>query len=276
MAIVIGDIHGDIRKVRAFLSYRPTEEHIFLGDLVDSRQDGVTLDDELECLDLILATESTVLWGNHDLTYTQEKPWRCLTKHYIRIADIEKYLSNNDYLRSLYEEDGDLFVRHVFQSRFEKQKHRIKAAYALDGWLFTHAGISPGIAKIIPQEIIESKDQEKIAAWLNEEFLRELSIPIDLTGEGVQRYGNGPLFNVAYCRGGSDYFGGIFWFDEEAEQIDPSPLAGKQIFGHSPVSRPERRLNWINMNSVGEGIWVFDTKLDQLIDISDQAAGNPE
>jgi predicted phosphodiesterase len=275
MAIVIGDIHGDMQKVKAFLAYRPMEEHIFLGDLVDSRQVGVTLDDELEALDLIFASNSTILWGNHDLSYARERPWRCFTSYYIHLADTGKYLSNNEYLRNLYEEYGYLYVLHVYQEKFEKQKHRIKAAYAVDGWLCSHAGVSPGIAKLIPKNIIESKDQEKIAAWLNEEFLRELPIPKDLTGEGMQRYGNGPLFKVAYCRGGSDYFGGIFWFDPDAEQVDPSPLVGKQLFAHSPVPRPERRLNWINMNSVGDGIWIFDTKQDQLIDISN-VAGNSE
>lgn len=254
MALVIGDIHGDIKKVRAFLAFRPDEEHIFLGDLVDSRQEGVSLDDELECLDLILDSDSTILWGNHDLAYIQEKPWRCFTPHYIPIAEVEKYLSGNDYLRSLHEEDGDLFVRHVFQSRFDNQKYRIKAAYAVDGWLCTHAGVSPEIAKIIPNDIIESRDQEKIAAWLNDEFFRELPIPVYDIWPRIQRYGSGPLFNVAYCRGGSNYFGGIFWFDGESEQIDPSPLVGKQIFGHSPVPTPERRRSWINLNSVGEGI----------------------
>lgn len=274
MALIIADIHGDLEKVEAFLSYQPMEEHIFLGDLVDSRKEGVTLDDELECLDMILASDSTILWGNHDLTYTQEKPWRCFTPHYINLSEVEKYLSNNEYLRSLHEEDGDLFVRHVFQSRFDKQKGRIKAAYAVDGWLCTHAGVSPGIAKIIPEDIIKSKDQKQIANWLNEEFLRELPRPIYLTWDSIQRYGSGLLFNVAYCRGGKDDFGGIFWFDPDSEQIDPSPLVGKQIFGHSPVPAPERRNNWINLNSVCDGVWIFDTKQDKLIDISNHAAGN--
>ena len=37
MAIVVGDIHGDLSMAQAFLSYKPSEIHIALGDLVDSR-----------------------------------------------------------------------------------------------------------------------------------------------------------------------------------------------------------------------------------------------
>jgi len=69
MAIIISDIHGDIEKARAFLAYRPEAEHIVLGDLVDNVRKGITLDDELACLDLLFSSNTKTLWGNHDLAY---------------------------------------------------------------------------------------------------------------------------------------------------------------------------------------------------------------
>ncbi|MDD2540636.1 MAG: hypothetical protein PHH28_06280 [Desulfuromonadaceae bacterium] len=30
MAIIVGDVHGNVEKVRAFLDYKPEEEHIAL------------------------------------------------------------------------------------------------------------------------------------------------------------------------------------------------------------------------------------------------------
>jgi hypothetical protein len=37
MAIIIGDIHGDIKTAQAFLAHRPEVENVALGDLCDSR-----------------------------------------------------------------------------------------------------------------------------------------------------------------------------------------------------------------------------------------------
>jgi predicted phosphodiesterase len=39
MALVIGDLHGNLAKTHAFLSYEPDVEHICLGDYVDSLHD---------------------------------------------------------------------------------------------------------------------------------------------------------------------------------------------------------------------------------------------
>ena len=36
MAIIVGDIHGNLEKARRFLAYRPDQPHVALGDYVDS------------------------------------------------------------------------------------------------------------------------------------------------------------------------------------------------------------------------------------------------
>lgn len=49
MAVIIGDIHGDLLAAKAFLAYRAAKTHIALGDLVDSRAD-FSYKEELACL----------------------------------------------------------------------------------------------------------------------------------------------------------------------------------------------------------------------------------
>ena len=270
MAIIVSDIHGDINKARAFLAHEPGAEHIVLGDLCDNSNIGITLDDELACLDLLFASDAVLLWGNHDLAYTLEQPWRCNTWHALPSEDkIQQYIERSEYLRRVYNEFGDVFVRDILSERFVKNRHRMRVAYVVDGWLCTHAGISPILADIIPGAII-TDGQSAIANWLNEEFLRELQVPVPLTWEGPQRYGYGPLFQIPTCRWGTDRYGGIFWFDPHGEMVDPSPLVGRQIFGHTPVPFPERSELWVNVNNFEPGMWVFDTVLDELVEISNQ------
>lgn len=266
MAIIIGDIHGDIKKARAFLEYEPEKEHVALGDYVDSPKEDITLDEELACLDLLLASNAVLLWGNHDLIYTPEYPWRSMSNHSLTQTEVVRYADHSYYLRERFKENGDIFVRDVFTDRFLPHRARMKAAYSVDGWLCTHAGVSPDIAGIIPPEVLSAGSSE-IVAWLNEEFQRELRVPRPLYSEGPQRYGYGPLFKVHLSRGGFDSFGGIFWFDMFGEMTDPSPLVGRQIFGHFPVQEPEIGEQWVNLNSIGDGIWIFDTEKDCLVNI---------
>jgi hypothetical protein len=266
MAIIIGDIHGDIEKVQAFLAHKPEAEHVVLGDLVDSRNMRVTLEDELACLDLIFSSGAVLLWGNHDLAYTPERPWDCFTRHRLTNDDILHYSRQSQYLKRLCEENGNLTAREILTDRYLTHRNRIRAAHSSDGWLCTHAGVAPGIADIIPAETIIAGASE-IATWLNEEFHREFKIPVQITGEGPRRYGNSPLFQIHRCRLGTDPFGGIFWFDPISEMLDPSHLVGKQIFGHTPVPYPETGSHWVNLNNFEEGIWVFDSETGNLLDI---------
>ncbi|WP_129125940.1 metallophosphoesterase family protein [Geomonas oryzae] len=246
MALIIGDIHGSLRKAEIFLCYRPNERHICLGDLVDSRP-LVTLAEELRCLNLLMDSATDFVWGNHDLSYLPEQPWECF----------------------------GAFGCQPFRDIYNGNRSRFSAAIAADSWLLTHAGVSQSLGKIIPPGARNSA--QDIADWLNNEFLRQLQTPHP---RHLGRYGAGPLFHRAFCRGGEDAYGGIFWFDGSAEQSQPSPLAGPQIFGHSPVLLPQRSHSWtikegtvfqgppwINLNAFQEGVWVYDTVADDLIDL---------
>jgi len=233
---------------------------------------NVSFDAELECLELLIASESVLLWENHDLAYTPEQPWGCYTEFgKIHDSEVDRYTYQSDYLLDKYQVNGDLWSRDVFEDRYQaaRTNGRFRAAYAVDGWLCTHAGVSPGVADIIPPEIISS-GASSIADWLDEEFQREFRIPVNKANNGRQpRLGLGPLFQIHRCRFGDDPFGGIFWFDPIGEMTDPSPLVGKQIYGYTPVPYPEIGEYWVNLNAFEEdGIWVFDTQENRLIEIS--------
>lgn len=75
MAIIVGDVHGHVEKVQAFLGYRPDHEHIALGDYLDSPWEP--LERQLRALQLLLESSSVLLWGNHDLHYLVPPPFRC-------------------------------------------------------------------------------------------------------------------------------------------------------------------------------------------------------
>lgn len=266
MAIIIGDIHGDIEKARAFLGYEPQKQHIALGDLVDNVKKGITFKDEFACLDLLLNSNAILIWGNHDLAYTPESPWDCMSNHSLSLAEVEQYANQSDYLKGRFKENGNIFVRDVFTDRFLPHRDRMKAAYAVDGWLCTHAGVSPGIADIIPAEVI-SAGSTAISVWLNEEFHREMLIQV----HEADHYGYGPLFQIDVSRFGPDPFGGIFWFDPVRENMNPSPHVGRQIFGHTPVSLPVIGDGWVNMNNQEYGFWVYDTEKDFQVNIGKNA-----
>lgn len=250
MAIIIGDIHGDLAMARLFLNYHPDDVHVALGDLVDSRV-MYGLEDEKACLDLLLHSSSELIWGNHDLAYLPERPWRS----YGRFGDT------------------------AFREQYDLNRSRFVAAIAVDGWLLTHAGVTPRLAKLMPLGALES-GVESVAAWLNDQFVEQLQTRNPKTGPAEVRYGYGPLFQVPPCRGGSDEYGGIFWSDMVGEQTQPAPVAGRQIFGHSPVKHPSRGNSyelrdgqlwqgpeWINLNAVDGGIWVYDTAADEIVDL---------
>ena len=66
MAIVVGDIHGDIEKAQAFLDYKPEELHIALGDYLDSFVEPYK--QQLECLEMLMNSKAILLLGNCDFS----------------------------------------------------------------------------------------------------------------------------------------------------------------------------------------------------------------
>ncbi len=119
MAIIVGDIHGRLEKVTTFLAYRPDQEHVAVGDYLDSFKEPIEL--QLLSLQTLMQSNSILLWGNHDLHYLRDPLFRYPGYQ-------EKH---SETLQTLLEENLD----------------RFRAAYVADGWLCTHAGVHAGLVK---------------------------------------------------------------------------------------------------------------------------------
>lgn len=223
MAIVVGDVHGNVEKVQAFLAYRPDELHIALGDYVDSFCEPPNR--QIEALQLLLDSKAVLLWGNHDLHYLLKPPFVCTGFQYGR----EKQ----------------------YQETIEANKGRFLAAYTVDGWLLSHAGVHVRLAK-------HQNDAVVIADRLNKKMSEYLERPYVPEEHGI--------FSVGSSRGGSGRNGGIFWFDFKRE----SGLADvKQIFGHTETSEPVVTENFVALDTTNnlEFCWLYDTEANELVQI---------
>lgn len=224
MALIIGDLHGNLAKARTFLDFSPGEEHVCIGDYVDSFIEPP--ERQLACLQLLVESNAVLLWGNHDIHYLPNPPWRC-----------------SGFQALMASSFGAIFGKAL-------KSGRLRAAHSCDGWLCTHAGVHP--------ELIRRKmEPEDAAELLNEMFSGQLEA------------GCGPLLNISPARGGGGLFGGIFWFDTFREQVEPSTLVGKQIFGHTELKEPHVTANWACIDTTNSPhCWVFDTTSGAVVDIN--------
>jgi len=223
VAIIIGDLHGNITKAKAFFAHKREEIHICLGDYVDSFTEPG--ERQLQCLQLLIESQSLLLWGNHDLHYLPYPLWRC-----------------NGFQLGMAPIYRDIFAKAL-------ETGRIQAACAVDGWLCTHAGVHPALMG-------RDMTADEAAAFLNGEFPRQLAAR------------GGPLFYVAAARGGTDPFGGIFWFDPFREGTEPSRMVGRQVFGHTERKMPHVTDHWACIDTVNSPqCWVFDTCTGQAVRI---------
>lgn len=231
MAIVCGDIHGNLEKVKLFIDYRPDQEHVALGDYLDSFSEPP--ERQLEALRLLLKSDAVLLWGNHDLHYLKIAPWFCTGRQWI-IESLEK-----------------------FGSIINRNKKRFKAAYAVDGWLCTHAGCSTTLSSGL-YDVVE------IADYLNAEFDEWLIKPVCFQRpNGDLRLHSSSIFNIGFGRGGGGV-GGIFWYDFKREPgLAPVP----QIFGHTETPEPIIAENYVALDTTNnrQFCWIYDTSTNDLV-----------
>jgi hypothetical protein len=237
MAVIVGDIHGNLDKATAFLAYKPEEEHVALGDYVDSFTEPVFR--QIDCLQLLLDSNAVLLWGNHDLHYLAKPPFICTG------------------------------YQHKFEQPYreliEANKHRFLAAYAVDGWLCTHAGVAERLSKGV-------NDVETLAAYFNDKMAEYIDRPFEPGAQGI--------FGIGKGRGGEAINGGIFWFDFRRESgID---LGIKQIFGHTETPEPVINDHYVPQSYVAldttnnkEHIYLYDTSLNQLVCLPMKAPKRP-
>ena len=168
MAIVVGDIHGCVEKVQAFLDYRPDEVHIALGDYLDSFSEPP--ERQIKALQLLLDSGATLLWGNHDLHYLKVPPWICTGFQHGR----EKQ----------------------YQDIIEANKSRFLAACVADGWLLTHAGVHVRLAK-------HSTNVVEIADRLNKKMAEYLEWPYEPSQHSIFAIGKS---RGGECRNGGIFW----------------------------------------------------------------------
>jgi hypothetical protein len=234
MAIIVGDLHGFVEKAQMFLAYKPEEEHIALGDYVDSFHEFQNR--QIETLQLLLDSSAVLLWGNHDLHYLRTPPWLCTGFQHYKEAPLIDLIEQN--------------------------KNRFKAAYAVDGWLCTHAGVHVRVAR--PKRCRGNIDL--LAKKLNADMEKFLNKP-----ETYQRLNymapSPPIFNIGQGRGGSSNFAGIFWYDFRRDLgLDTSI---KQIFGHTETKEPAITEAYVALDTTNNlsACWVFDTATEELVNL---------
>lgn len=195
--LILGDIHGNFEKARAFLKFKPEEKHCFVGDYVDSFEESD--EDILRTLKLCIESDAILLLGNHDLHYFKEPPFMCSGRRGWMAKGLE-----------------DIFEAFVAEDRF-------KPAIVTDGFIVTHGGVSEGLGNSLQAgknaDNILSKIESEWKGYLETRFLRKPNMP------RIQS----KIFNIGFARGGRDSFSGIFWADYRSDQLYGVP----QVFGHS-------------------------------------------
>lgn len=195
MALILGDIHGNLDKAQKFVAHKPEETHIFVGDYVDSFDES---DEQiLFTLKFCIESSAVLLLGNHDLHYFSEPPFSCSGhRHWLQKG-----------LNEIFE---------AFVSRFVP-------CIAVDGFIVTHGGVSNEFGnsalKAKNVDVIAEKITTLWQTYLDTRFSRKPNSP---------RIQNS-LFAISPTRGGMDRFSGPFWADYRSDNLFGVP----QVFGHS-------------------------------------------
>lgn len=183
MALVLGDVHGRLAKVKAFLAYKPEEKHVFAGDYVDSfHQPDMAI---YETLAKVVESDATLVIGNHDIHYLDNSPFRC--------SGYRDYMAKS--LNAIFEVYVDRFVPCAVE----------------DGFVITHGGITKGLGDSLlkttnPSEILDTINSE----W--GDFLKNRNHHYPKVSR---------IFYISKYRGGSNGYGGIFWADWRDERFFP-------------------------------------------------------
>jgi hypothetical protein len=216
MAIIVADIHGCLEKAQAFLDYKPEKSHIALGDYLDSFVEP--FEQQLECLKMLMNSNAVLLLGNHEVHYLKDPLFR-----------FPGYQSSN---------------AETFQSLLESNLNRFKVAYAVDGWLLTHAGVNSLYT-----------EQENDAEVLS-----------DLFNSSWELY----LKNRAMDHETQYLYRSIFQFNHciyvEGNLL---PENVKQIFGHVEHTRPMVEPNYIALDTTNQtnSCWIYDTAENELVQL---------
>ena len=224
--LVIPDIHGRTFWKKPCEDMSQWDKIIFLGDYVDpypyeaKQEDVIPNLQEIISLKEIYKDKVILLWGNHDLFYWCD-PYR---KHL-------EYWSRHDYKR--HDEIEKLFLQHNDLFQF---------AWDYDKYLFTHAGVTNGFAKLIVEEY-----DNVTATAINDFYSKPENQML--------------LAMCSYYRGGYDNFGSIVWADVHEHYKETPTKEMKQffqIFGHTYSSVRLIMDYWAMLDTGGSWIYIED------------------
>ena len=230
--LIIPDVHG-----RDFWRYPIKEEWdkiIFLGDYTDPYP-GEAPQSEVfaNIIDIVDFKDKNpdkviLLWGNHDLPYWCEE--------YRKQLD---YWCRHDNLR-----------HNDIETFFNENIDKFQWAYQEGKFLFTHAGINNGFAKLLGEEY-GKVNADVINRFFNKEKNRML------------------LAMVSFYRGGYDRFSSPVWADvREHYGVIPNKYIKDyyQIFGHTYSKQQIITNNWAMLDVGGEYAYLDNGVLKDQYD----------
>ena len=133
--LVMGDVHGNRMKVKAFLDYKPEEQHCFVGDYFDSFI--ATIVEQIDTFKMIVDSGAIMLTGNHDIQYFKTADRRVICSG---------YTANWNIIETI-----------------DEFKNKLKCAHYEDGFVISHGGFHP---MLFP----ERKDPMLLVDTVNEQF----------------------------------------------------------------------------------------------------------
>ena len=233
--IVIGDLHGDYRGLRAILratgavgedGARVADTRIIqIGDLIHGGRPELParsgVDDDRCAIEALLVCDS-ILLGNHELPLVFPE------------AGFPAFAGMGRLAEATFRALRDAW-----------HAGRLRAATAHEGWLLTHAGLHHRRrrAAVLPGDAAE------VAFRLGLAFSRRVE-----SGQAD------PLFDaIGPARGGRSDVGGIFWCDwsELAACYDQGPGVS-QIVGHTPGIAPTLKARGGDHASPVGTLWCVD------------------
>lgn len=231
--LIIPDIHG--RDFWRIPCKEEWDKIIFLGDYTDPYP-GEALQSEVlfNIIDIVEFKRQNpdkvvLLWGNHDLPYWCEE--------YRKQFD---YWCRHDNLR-----------HNDIEAFFNENLDKFQWAYQEDKYLFTHAGINNGFAKLLGEEYGEVN-----ANVINDFFNNKNNQML--------------LAMVSFYRGGWDKFSSPVWADiHEHYGVVPNKYIRKyfQIFGHTYSKQQIITKDWAMLDVGGEYAYLDNGILKNQYDI---------
>lgn len=216
--LAIGDIHQapNLDEIEATITQVAPDQTVFLGDYFDQWFD--TPNDAARTakwLKWSLDQPNRVhLWGNHDLPYALLG--RCPGWTQEKQAAVQEVIPTDGW-------------------------GRLRLWHFLEGWLFTHAGLSKSVCPRIarPSSLVPMLRREEELAW-----------------KQLKRGESHWIWSASAIRSGNAKVGGILWCD----LAEFTSLNGiNQVFGHTPLRTLARMpgpkcVNWCIDVATREGV----------------------